>query len=87
MQFLKIFTAWLLVIFLISCKKQGVTGPATTTVSTYRAHGLDVDWDHSGSNRIAYSAKGDDGYYDIHTANPDGSSDSCVTCLLSPLNR
>jgi hypothetical protein len=26
-----------------------------------------VDWDHSGSNRIAYSAKGDDGYYDIHT--------------------
>ena len=71
----------------ISCKKQGVNGVATTTVSMYRDHGLDVDWDHSGTNRIAYSAKGDDGYYDIHTANPDGSNDSCLTCLLSPLSE
>jgi Tol biopolymer transport system component len=73
--------------FFISCKKQGVNGVATTTVSMYRDHGLDVDWDHSGTNRIAYSAKGDDGYYDIHTANPDGSNDSCLTCLLSPLSE
>ena len=71
----------------ISCKKQGVNGVATTTVSMYRDHGLDVDWDHSGTNRIAYSAKGDDGYYDIHTANPDGSNDSCLTCLLFPLSE
>ena len=69
---------------LISCQKQGTNGVATTTTSIYRAHGLDVDWDHSGSNRIAYSMKGDDGYYDIHTANPDGSNDSCLTCILSP---
>ena len=71
----------------ISCRKQGVNGVATTTVSMYRNHGLDVDWDRSGSNRIAYSAKGVDGYYDIHTANPDGSGDSCLTCQLSPLSE
>lgn len=68
----------------ISCQKQGTNGAATTTFSIYRDHGLDVDWDQSGSNRIAYSMKGTDGYYDIHTANPDGSNDSCLTCALSP---
>lgn len=68
----------------LSCQK-GVDGTATTTTSIYRDHGLDVDWDQSGSNRIAYSMKGDDGYYDIHTADPDGANDSCLTCALSPL--
>jgi len=78
---------YFLLVHFISCKKQGVNGVPTTNSSMYREHGLDVDWDHSGSNRIAYSAKGDDGYYDIHTANPDGSNDSCLTCLLSPLSE
>ncbi len=31
--------------------------------------------------------KGDDGYYDIHTANADSSNDSCVTCNLQPLTQ
>ena len=70
---------------IISCGKQGINGVPATTYSVYRNHGLDVDWDYSGSNRIAFSMKGDDGYYDIHTADPDGSNDSCMTCLLSPL--
>jgi hypothetical protein len=77
--------AFSFVLFFISCNKQGTDGVATTTFSMYRNHGLDVDWDHSGTNRIAYSMKGDDGYYDIHTAGPDGSNDSCLTCLLVPL--
>ena len=51
-----------------------------TSVTTFRAKGLDVSWDQSGSNRIAYSSKGDDGYYDIHFANPDGLKDTCLTC-------
>ena len=68
-----------------ACKKTGVDGVPTTNFSIYRDHGLDVDWDRSGSNRIAYSMKGSDGYYDIHTANPDGSVDSCLTCALTPL--
>lgn len=55
-----------------------------TSATIFRAHGLDVAWDRSGSNRIAYSAKGSDGYYDVHLANPDGSHDTCITCN-SPL--
>jgi hypothetical protein len=80
-----ILLIYCLFLLLISCQKKGVDAPAITTFSEYREHGLDVDWDHSGSNRIAYSMKGDDGYYDIHTANPDGTNDSCITCNLSPL--
>ena len=56
----------------------------TSHTTIFREHGLDVSWDKSGSNRIAYSAKGSDGYYDVHLANPDGSSDTCLTCN-SPL--
>ena len=79
------FLVSFLLLFALSCKKQGVDAVATTTYSMYRTHGLDVDWDHSGTNRIAYSMKGDDGYYDIHTASPEGTNDSCLTCQLPPL--
>ena len=51
-----------------------------TTVTTFRESGLDVSWDQSGSNRIAYSCKGSDGYYDIHLSDPDGNNDTCITC-------
>lgn len=51
-----------------------------TSVTTFRQSGLDVSWDQSGSNRIAYSTKEGDSYYDIHFANPDGSNDVCLTC-------
>lgn len=68
-----------------TCKK-GVNGISTTMVSIFREHGLDVDWDHT-TNRIAYSMKENDGFYDIHTANPDGTNDSCVSCNLQPLTK
>ncbi|MEJ7644321.1 MAG: hypothetical protein WKF87_06980 [Chryseolinea sp.] len=71
----------------MSCEDQSNEGNATTTFSVFREHGLAVDWDHSGSNRIAYSMKGTDGYYDIHTANSDGSNDICVTCEFLPLTE
>ena len=51
-----------------------------TEVSTFRNTGLDVSWDQSGSNRIAYSIKEADTYYDIHLCQPDGTSDTCLTC-------
>ena len=51
-----------------------------TTITTFQESGLDVSWDRSGSNRIAFSKKGSDGYYDIYTALPDGSHETCLTC-------
>lgn len=75
MRLLAILTVILL---LSSCQKDPIV--LTTTVSTFRESGLAVDWDRSGSNLIAYSSKGADGYYDIHLALPDGSNDTCLTC-------
>jgi len=62
------------------CKKPTPSVIPPTSVVTFRSHGLDVGWDWSGSNRIAYSVKGPDNYYDIHFALPDGSGDVCLTC-------
>ena len=70
--------AFLFLLFTAACAKPKVT--PTTVVTTFNEHGLDVSWDQSGSNRIAYSLKGTDGYYDIHLANPDGTGDTCLTC-------
>jgi hypothetical protein len=71
----------LMIASFFSCKKkEEVPLEDMTTITQFRAHGLDVDWDKSGSNRIAYSAKESDTYYDIHFANPDGSNDVCLTC-------
>jgi Tol biopolymer transport system component len=54
------------------------------SIVMFREHGLDVAWDKSGSNRIAYSAKGPDGYYDVHLSDPNTLDDTCITCN-SPL--
>jgi Tol biopolymer transport system component len=73
---------FLFIFILISCKKDESIPDESlpSSVSTFREHGLDVSWDQSGSNRIAYSMKESDTYYDIHFANPDGSNDICLTC-------
>ena len=55
-------------------------GAQQSNAAIFRQHGLDVSWDRSGSNRIAYSAKGSDGYYDVHITDPAGSADTCITC-------
>lgn len=67
-----------LLVLIAACHKAPEELP--TTVSLWRNSGLDVAWDQSSSNRIAYSVKGNDGYYDIHFAQPDGSHDTCLTC-------
>jgi hypothetical protein len=67
--------------FFFTCKKKNeVSGGNPAIVTTFREHGLDVSWDQSGSDRIAYSSKGEDGFYDVHYASPDGSNDVCLTC-------
>lgn len=43
-------------------------------ITTWRSSGLGIEWHHP-SNRVAYDAKGADGYYDIHIATPEGGSD------------
>jgi Tol biopolymer transport system component len=76
----KILLFFLIAFSFASCKKDIPVTDLPTSVMLYRQHGLDVSWDQSGSDRIAYSSKGADGYYDIHFALPDGSHDVCVTC-------
>ncbi len=61
-----------LLLFLIGCHKAPTILP--TEVSTWHTTGLDVSWDQSGSNRIAYSIKEADGYYDIHPDNPENTA-------------
>jgi Tol biopolymer transport system component len=71
----------ILPLFLILfCRMDAPQKNLPTSFTIFREHGLDVCWDHSGSNRIAYSSKGKDKYYDIHFAMPDGSHDTCLTC-------
>ncbi len=77
----KLFAFCFISLIALSCKKdKSVAITPSTTVTSFRTHGLDVGWDQSGSNRIAYSMKETDGYYDIHFANPDGTNDVCFTC-------
>ncbi len=71
-------SVWLFLFFAAGCNVAPVHLP--TAVTPFREHGLDVSWDYSGSNRIAYSMKESDGYYDIHLAQPNGSNDTCLTC-------
>lgn len=73
----------LFLLFGLSCNKTPIV--LHTAVTTFRDPGLDVSWDQSGSNRIAFSAKGSDTYYDIHITQPDGSSDTCITCNSATL--
>jgi Tol biopolymer transport system component len=76
----KLYLFCLLLITFASCKKDTVPVDLPTSVTTFRSHGLDVSWDQSGSNLIAYSMKETDGYYDIHLSNPDVGGDVCLTC-------
>jgi len=50
------------------------------SVTTIKEIGGRVDWSHSGNNLIAFDKPGADGYYDVYTMNPDGSSETCLTC-------
>ena len=63
---------------LVFCSTKALT--QSVEVIPFRTTGLDCDWDKSGSNRIVYSMKGDDKFYDIYLTLPDNSKDTCITC-------
>jgi Tol biopolymer transport system component len=83
----KLLLPCLLLLTLISCQKDNSvpTDDIPVIVTSYREHGLDVCWDQSGSNRIAYSMKEADTYYDIHFADESGGNDICLTCASALL--
>src|SRR5688500_16297500 len=58
----------------------GAPGSPVATIRTLTADGGRVDWSHAGDDRIAFDRKGDDGYFDVYTMNPDGSAELCLTC-------
>jgi uncharacterized protein (TIGR03437 family) len=43
-----------------------------------------IDWS-AKLNLIAYDRMSADGYYDVHTMNPDGTNDQCLTCNSTAL--
>lgn len=81
LQILKL-TLFAAILIFTGCRKKKVVAEEDlpTSVSTFRKTGLDVSWDQSGSDLIAFSDKGGDGYYDISYSNPDGTGEVCLTC-------
>ena len=45
-----------------------------------------VDWSEN-KNLIAFDRRGADGFYDVHTMNPDGTDEQCLTCNLKDLPK
>lgn len=70
----------LLFAFFVSQSFTKIVFSQTVEVIPFRSTGLDCDWDKSGSNRILYSIKGSDKYYDLHLTLPNNTNDTCITC-------
>lgn len=64
--------------FIVACSKPILDEP--TIITTLKEHGLDCSWDPTGTDRILYSMKGEDSYYDIYMTKSDGTEDTCLTC-------
>jgi uncharacterized protein (TIGR03437 family) len=67
-------------LFSFSLSAQNVTGVSAPGISTFLPSGSGgrVAW--SKTNLIAYDRLEANGYFNIHTMNPDGSNDRCLTC-------
>ena len=57
---------------LVGISSHGATDLRIASVKRINSNGGRVDWDQSGSNRIAYDKKGSNGYYDVYLMGPDG---------------
>jgi Tol biopolymer transport system component len=68
--------AFILMLIIIYVKVMG----QKVEIKLFQQTGLDCSWDPSGSDKIAYSKKGGDKFYDIHISLPDGTNDTCITC-------
>jgi uncharacterized protein (TIGR03437 family) len=74
-------------IFLIATSCLAQTAPFTYPgISPLRPSGSGgrVTWS-AVLNLVAYDRLSANGYYDIHTMNPDGSNDQCLTCNVAAL--
>jgi uncharacterized protein (TIGR03437 family) len=81
----RMLRAFSLVLLAAAAQAQPVTltYPGISTVRPSGSGGR-VSWSRV-LNLIAYDRVSPDGYYDIHTMNPDGSNDQCLTCGRSDL--
>ena len=79
---------WTILLFLfllvmpqpLFCSQLESKAYSVKSIQTVKKNGGRVDWSHSGNNLIAFDKKGEDGYYDVYTVNPDGSNERCLTC-------
>src|SRR5215218_8792445 len=79
--------ALLLVATTVACPSTRPAAGQGVRITGFRVSGAQVDWSPTGNDRIAFAAKGADGYYDVHLADPDGSHDVCLTCDTPGLPR
>lgn len=56
-----------------------VRDSAATGFQIFRERGGRVDWSWT-SDLIAYDQAGEDGFFDVYVARPDGSEERCLTC-------
>ncbi len=78
---------WMLLAAILAAAGERRAAAQVARVTNFRDRGAQVDWSPTGDDRIAFAAKGGDGYYDVHLADPDGSNDVCVTCETPGLPR
>ena len=75
---------WLLtaiVFLLLSAGLACAASPAKNIRTLVAGNGGRVDW--GVNNLIAFDRQGDDGWFDVWTMKPDGSSQQCITCGAS----
>jgi Tol biopolymer transport system component len=53
--------------------------PPLVKITKFRTTGLDCSWDPDGSDKIVYSMKGKDGFYDLYLSDMNGTFDTCLT--------
>src|SRR5258708_7847271 len=70
---MKNFLIAIFLFFLTSLHSQNIK------ITMFRDSALDCHWNPANKNRIAYSFKGKDHYYDIYIASPDRKFDTCIT--------
>jgi Tol biopolymer transport system component len=58
---------------------KAATSPLVKSITVIRTNSKSLDWAR-GPNKILFDALGDDGYFDVHMIDPDGSNDRCLTC-------
>ena len=67
-------------------KPESASEEYSVKISIIMEKGGRVDWSHA-LNVIVFDKKGNDGYYEVYTMNPDGSDEYCLTCHIPGLSH